>query len=305
MSTAFDDFVERAWRFEGKVCEDVPGDKGGPTKYGVTLGRLATIKGVREPKRGTAAFATLKNELYALTEDEIKAIYKRDYWDAVRGDDLPAGVNLVVADFGLNSGPSRAVKALQKLCGNPQTGRMDDETIREANAYVPAELIMHYCDERARFLNAIVESNPSQRKFQKGWLSRVGDVRRAALNAADRKPSAVSAPLAMPKAEPAPVADPGTTKELVKAASSSWSIRWIFTAGMAWVENKFGFIRDALPDAKTAYDEIADPLSSFAGVLRQNWDDILVVIAITALVIALYRHSKDKSELNSLKGEPA
>lgn len=296
MDKTFDEFFKRALDHEGRVCEDVPGDRGGPTKWGITIGRLAAIKGVREPKRGTAAFEALKAELFALSEDEIAEIYRRDYWAAVRGDDLPAGLDYCVADYGLNSGPSRAVKALQKLCGNPQTGTMDEETLREAAAYAPADIIMLFQDERARFLNAIVDSNPSQRKFIKGWLARVGDVRRAALNMADKK-VAPTAPAPMPKAEPPPV--PSSTETARKSLTARLGIAGV----LAWLEEQFGFLKSLLPDVTGQVQEIADPLTSLGGILKTNMSGILTAITVGILVTMIVRHVRDKRELTSLKGE--
>lgn len=295
MTSTFDTFFERAVQYEGKVCEDVPGDLGGPTKWGVTIGRLATCKGVREPKRGTQAFEDLKAELFALTEAQIKSIYRKDYWDAVRGDDLPAGVSFCVADFGLNSGPSRAVRYVQKLCGRPQTGTMDDATVREVNGFQAVEMIMLYCDERARFLNAIVDGTPSQRKFLRGWLNRVGDVRRAALADAEQASIPVAVAQPMPKAEEPVEAGP------VATATKSWTVRWGAAGMLAWAEDQFGMLKGLLPDMSDAAREVAGPLESLGHLLKTNMSKIIAVATIAILVVMIYRHVTDKRELNRLR----
>src|SRR4029079_2888623 len=80
-----------------------PRDPGGPTNLGITqatlsrwLGRHASVADVR-----------------ALTRDKVKPIYKRNFWDVVKGDELPGGVDFAVYDFAVNSGPSRAARYLQ------------------------------------------------------------------------------------------------------------------------------------------------------------------------------------------------
>lgn len=201
MQENFQAFFAAALEHEGKVFEDVPGDRGGPTKWGITIGRLAQVKGVKCPAKGTAAYAALRQELKDLAPERIEEIYRADYWDAVRGDELPAGLDYCVADFGLNSGPSRAVKYLQRLLEQPQTGTLQDEAIQEIARHPLDELITTYCDERARFLNQIVENNPSQAKFRKGWLSRVGDVRKTATKMAASAPVPETVRVAMPKAD--------------------------------------------------------------------------------------------------------
>jgi lysozyme family protein len=298
--TAFDEFFKRALKHEGKVCEDVPGDNGGPTKWGITIGRLATMKRVKEPKRGTDAFEKLKAELFELTEHEIKTIYRKDYWDAVRGDDLPPGLNYAVADFGLNSGPSRGVKALQKIVGNPQTGRMDDETIAEAKAFEPVEIIMRYSDERKRFLNAIVGNNPRQAKFQKGWLARVGDVQRAAIKDCEKVVSIEPPkPAPMPKAEPVQPDQP----TVMQTAKRSWSIKLILAGIAATLEKIFNFFTSFLPDAASEVEAVADPISSLGSMLKLNMAGILGSVTIVVLIIVLFRHLRDKRELETLKGD--
>lgn len=308
VKTAFDRWVDKAFDYEGRVCEDVPGDAGGPTKYGITISRLATIKGCKLPKRGTDAFETLKDELYALPETEIKAIYKRDYWDAVRGDELPPGVNFAVSDYGLNSGPSRAVKALQAICGNKQTGRMDDETIREAHAFSRVELIMLFCDERERFLNAIVASRPNQRKFLKGWLTRVGDVRRASIALAEKTPEPEPAPQQMPKAVPVEPAAPSVVTEASKS-TSAWGLLGtiggfvadaVFDVG-TWAKDRIGDVVEILKSTQTEADDVIAPLISIGEKAQFNLGHVAKWVVIVTLFVVFIRHIQKRVELAHAK----
>ncbi len=59
-----------------------------------------------------------------LTKDDIKPMYKARYWDVVQGDHLPSGVDISVADFGVNAGPSRAAKRLQRVVMATQDGKI-------------------------------------------------------------------------------------------------------------------------------------------------------------------------------------
>jgi len=305
MASAFEEFFKRAVEHEGKVCEDVPGDRGGPTKWGITIGRYADIKGMPVPRRGTDAFYEMKSQLFKLSEAEIKEIYRRDYWDAVRADELPPGMNLAVADFGLNSGPSRAVKVLQKILGNPQTGRMDNETISESHAFDRVELIILYCDERQRFLNAIVTSNPSQRKFLKGWTTRVGDVRRAALAMADKAKDQVPVRATMPKADdphPPPQAAPTVAGEAVKS-KSVWLLLsvaagkvgdFFFGLGDA-ATGMIGRAVDVLKATQTEADDAIAPLVSLGERLKLNVGNIALWVTVGTLIIVVIRHAHDKA----------
>jgi lysozyme family protein len=223
MKETFEVWCNRAFDYEGRVYENVAGDRGGPTKWGITIGRVADIKGVKLPKSGTAAYNRLVDDLKALSPDDIKEIYKRDYWDAVRGDDLPPGVDFAVADFGLNSGPSRAAKYLCRCLGLKQSGTLNNEAIQAAKRTDTDDLVNTYCDARAEFLEGIVRLSPSQAKFRKGWLSRVRDVRARSLKlvtVTPLPPKEMKPDVAMPKADPPKV----TTKDLTKVSRKA---RWI------------------------------------------------------------------------------
>jgi lysozyme family protein len=225
MKQNFEIWCNRAFDYEGRVYENVPGDRGGPTKWGVTIGRVATRKGVRLPRAGTAAYSSLVAELKALTPDDIKSIYKLDYWDAVRGDELPPGLDYAVADFGLNSGPSRAANYLCRLAGVKQTGKVTDEALAKLRTREVDDLVNSYCDARASFLETI-SRNQGQMKFRKGWLARVRDVRSKSLSLVTMQPMTEPDPLAhdvaMPKADP----KPATPKELRPFSRKLILIAW-------------------------------------------------------------------------------
>jgi lysozyme family protein len=114
-----------------------------------------------------------------ITDDEIHDIYRNSYWLAICADALPAGLDLCAFDYAVNSGPSRAARALQKVLGLPQTGKITPADVtailasRDLNKLVDA-----YCDERAGFLRRIGVG--SQSVFLRGWLSRVSTIRREA-----------------------------------------------------------------------------------------------------------------------------
>jgi lysozyme family protein len=288
MKETFEAWCERAFDYEGRVYENVPGDRGGPTKWGITIGRVATIKGVKLPKAGTAAFDRLVEDLKALTPDEIKAIYKRDYWDAVRGDDLPPGVDFAVADFGLNSGPSRAAKYLCRCLGKPQSGTLGNEVIQAATRADPDDLVNAYCDARAAFLRGIVASNPSQGKFLKGWLNRVSDVRKRSLKlvtARAEPPVEMTPDVAMPKADPpAP-----TTKELAKVSrKAKWLLYFRRFMDSITVTSILGGLGVATSTSSQVKQLV--PIEAIAGVITVG----LLLSMFAAYIIALMREDVEE-----------
>jgi lysozyme family protein len=94
-------------RWEGGWSND-PYDPGGATMRGVIQ---RVYDGWRDGQR-------LPRRSVRLIEDgELQAIYRANYWALVRGDELPAGVDLAVFDAGVNCGPGTAVRMLQQALG--------------------------------------------------------------------------------------------------------------------------------------------------------------------------------------------
>lgn len=112
-----------------------------------------------------------------LTPELVEPLYKKMYWDAVRGDSLPDGVDYCVFDLAVNSGPSRAIKFLQMAVGTPQTGQITDRDVQLANAADLGEIITKICNERLVFLQSL----NTWATFGKGWGNRVAFVQRTAL----------------------------------------------------------------------------------------------------------------------------
>ncbi|CDX62416.1 conserved hypothetical protein [Mesorhizobium plurifarium] len=104
-------------------------------------------------------------------------LYRRFYWDAVAGAELPDGVDYAVFDFAVNSGPGRAAKYLQGVLGVGQDGRIGPATLAAARAKPAGLVIDALCDARLAFL----EKLPTWPSFGRGWSARVASVRRQAL----------------------------------------------------------------------------------------------------------------------------
>src|SRR5947209_9020455 len=156
-----------------------PSDPGGPTNFGITL---------RDYRKFVKSNATAA-DVRAMKVEEAKAIYRGKYWNVVRGDDLPAGLDYCLFDYAVNSGTGRAPKVLQRVLGAPATGRMDEATLAAARGRDARALSQAVCDERLRFLQGL----KTWPVFGRGWSKRVGEVRVAALALADT--SAGRAPL--------------------------------------------------------------------------------------------------------------
>jgi lysozyme family protein len=149
---------------------DLAADPGGATNLGVTIGTLSAWLG----RQATKA------EVRALTPDAVKPLYKANYWDKVRGDDLPAGIDLTVFDFAVNSGPSRAAAALQRAIGVADDGIVGSITLANVGVRPVDQIIERITADRMTFLRRL----STWPKFGKGWSTRVSDVHRQALDMA-------------------------------------------------------------------------------------------------------------------------
>ena len=163
------DAFEHMIQSEGGYVND-PHDRGGETNLGVTKKAWAAYLG-REIADG---------EMAALTVEAVAPFYKEMYWDRVRGDDLPDGVDYLVFDFAVNAGPGRASKFLQKAVGATADGVIGPGTLAAVRAREPQEVIDLLSTIKAEFYHGIVENDPSQKRFINGWMNRVAAVKQHA-----------------------------------------------------------------------------------------------------------------------------
>lgn len=115
------------------------------------------------------------DEMRALSVDEAVEIYKVQYWDSVKGDALPAGVDYCVYDYSVNSGPSWSAKELQRVVGAKVDGFIGVQTLRAIKecGKTSIQIVDEICDRRLAFMRGLRH----WRKFGKGWSKRVSDVR--------------------------------------------------------------------------------------------------------------------------------
>lgn len=152
---------------EGGYVND-PADPGGATNKGVTQ---AVYDGWRR-SHGEAV-----QSVRSISVDEIAGIYRLLYWDRMRGDDLPAGVDYAAFDFAVNSGVSRAAKFLQAVAGAADDGVIGRQTLDAVMRMGARQAITALCNKRLGFLRGL----GIFWRFGKGWTTRVEQVRADAL----------------------------------------------------------------------------------------------------------------------------
>jgi len=143
-----------------------PRDPGGMTNFGVTKVTY---------DRWTNSDAT-EEQMRALTPADVEPLYREWYWDGVRGDDLPAGVDYCVFDFAVNSGIGTAIRMLQDASGTVPDGKLGPVTMANIAKANPLTLIDMLQTVRMNYLRKI----STWSTFGKGWTNRVNAVTAAA-----------------------------------------------------------------------------------------------------------------------------
>lgn len=172
MQDNFQRALARVLVYEGGRANN-PADPGGKTNQGIT-------------QRTYNAWLRNQNKLpldvYNIPDAARDAIYKTEYWDQVRGDDLPMGLDLVVFDAAVNSGPGQAIKWLQAcLIGVDVDGTLGTKTLDAIAACkgdgAMDDLIQSYCAHRL----ATLQHLKTWPVFGVGWHARIANVMKTAL----------------------------------------------------------------------------------------------------------------------------
>ena len=153
MKDNFDECLKMLLHHEGGYVNH-PKDPGGETNLGVT-------KRVYEKWGGT-------KDMKALTVEDVAPIYKKNYWNRCKCDDLESGVDWVVFDWAVNSGTGRAAKAIQKICGASQDGAIGPKTL----ALIKLQNTEYVIEEFGKIRQNFYESLKTFDTFGKGWTRR-------------------------------------------------------------------------------------------------------------------------------------
>ncbi len=166
MKENFDDALKAILHHEGGYVHHKL-DPGGMTNLGVT-------KRVWEEWVGHEVD---EKAMRALTPETVAPMYKTKYWDKIRGDELPTGVDYAVFDAAINSGPGRAAKWLQTTVGAVPDGAIGAGTLAKVAAMDAEDIVEKYQATRLAFMQSL----PTWDTFGKGWGRRVTEVKEAAL----------------------------------------------------------------------------------------------------------------------------
>ena len=144
-----------------------PKDPGGETNLGVT-------KRVYEEWGGT-------KDMKDLEVEDVEPIYKKNYWDRVKAESLPGGLDLCVFDFGVNAGTGRAAKYLQTMIGTVADGGIGPNTLKALSNYVESEGVEQTIKNYQAARQEYYESLSTFETFGRGWTRRVDETTKMAI----------------------------------------------------------------------------------------------------------------------------
>lgn len=148
-NTAFDLVIGH----EGGYAND-PADPGGETKFGIS-------------KRQYPG-----EDIANLTLERARSLYRRDYWDKLCADALPAGLGYYLFDTAVNCGVGFAAESLQRAAGVLPDGSIGPRTLAAAKPLAPQHLFrLMFVDRAMRYA-----LNPNIKRFGRGWFARLFDV---------------------------------------------------------------------------------------------------------------------------------
>lgn len=161
----FNQAVEETLASEG-VLSDNPNDKGGLTKYGITIPFLSDYLG--RP--------ATKADILALTRDKAIDVYHTNLWLRRKIGTLPWKLSLQVFDFEVNSGHPGIVH-LQLMLGAVADGNIGPDTMQRLNSLIQKIGMRRVCNEyviaRGRYMMEITQGDPAHTlAFLKGWFNR-------------------------------------------------------------------------------------------------------------------------------------
>lgn len=135
---------------EGGYVND-PRDPGGETKFGITKRD--------HPER----------DIFALTLDDAREIYRSGYWDEAKCDQFAWPLCAYVFDAAVNQDPEVALKLLQKTVGVKQDGSWGPTSAKRLAKCDPKETALLYLADRALRYTGTRNFD----HFGRGWLKRL------------------------------------------------------------------------------------------------------------------------------------
>lgn len=139
-----------------------PNDRGGPTKWGITLKAWSEWRG----------HDVTAEDVQSISEEQARDFYEMAYYIAPHFNQLPDMLKAMVMDCGVNHGVRAASKWVQRAVGAKQDGWIGPKTLAAVNEQNPIVTYQRICAYRFKLYGRIVTKDPTQAEFAWGWNNR-------------------------------------------------------------------------------------------------------------------------------------
>ncbi len=147
---SFDTFIDRVLSHEGGYVNHRD-DPGGETQWGISRRSYPSLN------------------IRKLTREQAKEIYRRDFWERVRGTQLPKELAFQALDAAVNHGIGNAVRWLQRAVGVADDGVIGPVTLAAIRGADSADLVLRFNAERLEFYTKLGTFDT----FGRGWVRRI------------------------------------------------------------------------------------------------------------------------------------
>ena len=117
-----------------------------------------------------------QDDMKKLTKDDVKPLYKKNYWDAVMGDSLPSGLDYAAFDFAINAGSNASRKMVQIAVGVNNDGIFGPATLKAIQNADAKDVLGKFTSAKIKFYQSLSNFDV----YGKGWLKRCADVQQIA-----------------------------------------------------------------------------------------------------------------------------
>jgi len=148
----FDTAFKNVIGHEGGYVND-PNDRGGETKYGISKLAYPNV------------------DIKSLTLEDAKRIYRKDYWNKLRADELPTEIREAAFNFAVNMGVKSVVKVIQKASNATVDGIIGSQTLKASEDLSLDRFLLFIME---RYMN-IIANRHQNANFARGWANRVMD----------------------------------------------------------------------------------------------------------------------------------
>lgn len=175
-------------RWEGGLS-DHPADRGGITAYGASIEFVSDLASTPAGQEFLASIGVPlpvnRTNMRSVTQEQARAMFRYAFWDALGLDRLPLRPGCILYDMAVNHGPGNAVRIAQRgynrcvLHGTKLAvdGKLGPQTIAALSKDTP-KINAAILDAREDFYADIVQRDPSQSVFLKGWMNRLNGLRK-------------------------------------------------------------------------------------------------------------------------------